>query len=188
MVFLWFLMALQTPEDREFLEWIIDEYKDVIHSTARKMVQNYHDREDVVQECMAKIVKNVERFREIDSCALRGYLVILTKNTVKNFRKKQNVITKYFVFRAEMADIPEMTHTPEEIAIYHEHLGKLYIVWPELTEREQTILTEKYILGFSDADIAKDIGCKANSVRTLIGRARKHALEVLKRKGITHEE
>jgi RNA polymerase sigma factor (sigma-70 family) len=45
----------------------------------------------------------------------------------------------------------------------------------QLSPRDQLILQSKYILGLNEEEIAAAVGCKPNSVRTLISRARERA-------------
>ena len=184
---LWLLLAVRSPSDREFLEWVFHKYKNVIWARVCRVIDRAQDREDAVQEVMVHIVKNVKRIREIDNCELSGYIVILARNVALNYRDHLRVLHRRFIYRDDMSQCSEMSLTPEEIVIIHERLGMLHSVWPRLKEREQRLLEEKFILGYSDWEIARHIGCKPDSVRTLVRRATKHACRELIEKGECYE-
>ncbi|MBQ1711903.1 MAG: sigma-70 family RNA polymerase sigma factor, partial [Firmicutes bacterium] len=54
----------------------------------------------------------------------------------------------------------------------------------QLSSRDQLILQSKYILGLNEEEIAAAVGCKPNSVRMLLCRARDRAKAI----GLTSEK
>ena len=60
-------------------------------------------------------------------------------------------------------------------------------IWPQLSHEDRVLLEGKYIFEFSDVELAKEIGCKVNSVRMKLTRARRHALSILvDQEGVKH--
>ena len=54
----------------------------------------------------------------------------------------------------------------------------------DLKERDWTALEGKYILGYSDEELSAIFGVSADSVRTLLSRARKRARKILREKDL----
>lgn len=52
-------------------------------------------------------------------------------------------------------------------------------VWAHLTEEEQTLLEGKYIIGYTDAELAGQLQCKVSSIRMKLTRARRRAISLL---------
>lgn len=52
-------------------------------------------------------------------------------------------------------------------------------IWPRLPEDDRVLLEGKYILGYSDQELAEEIGCQANSIRVKLTRARRRALAII---------
>lgn len=57
--------------------------------------------------------------------------------------------------------------------------NKISSIWPKLTTQEKIVLESKYILGYNNNEIGKILGCRANSVRMYLTRARRKALDLL---------
>ena len=56
-------------------------------------------------------------------------------------------------------------------------------MWVRLTEEEQLLLEGKYILGYEDGELAGMLGCKKDSVRMKLTRARRRALRLMLEEG-----
>ena len=55
----------------------------------------------------------------------------------------------------------------------------------DLRDRDWAVLEGKYILGYSDQELSSIFGISANSMRSLLSRARRRARKIL---SITHKE
>ena len=56
-------------------------------------------------------------------------------------------------------------------------------IWSKLSEDEQVLLESKYILGYSDADLAVTLKCKPSSIRMKLFRAREKARKLIRSLG-----
>ena len=64
----------------------------------------------------------------------------------------------------------------EEMIFRQERVERLHAIWPRLSVQTQQLLEEKYILEYSNEEIAKEFGVKPASVRMMLTRARKEVL------------
>ena len=56
---------------------------------------------------------------------------------------------------------------------------RLYRIWDQLTQEEQLLLSGKYILEYSDAELAGQLGCGPASVRMKLTRVRRKARKLM---------
>ena len=75
----------------------------------------------------------------------------------------------------------------EELVAALDRRRALERVWPKLTDLDQMLLSGKYLLGYSDQELAELAGCKKDSVRMLLTRARRRAAALLMEEGVVHE-
>lgn len=59
--------------------------------------------------------------------------------------------------------------------------------WMALPEETRSLLAGKYLLGLSDAELAEQYGCRPDSIRMKLTRARRQALKILREGGIGFE-
>ena len=60
-----------------------------------------------------------------------------------------------------------------------EQKERLMQIWSSLPEEDRLLLEGKYILGYTDAELADMLGCKKSSVRMKLTRARRRAFQLM---------
>ena len=182
------LTQADAPDDKEFLTEMFRNFSRLMYSTAGKYVNADYEKEDIVQEALVRLISKVDTLKKLQPKALVSYVVVTVKHTAINRLReagsKDSRFTDIFEVTEELSgDEPDM----DSRIILKENLGKLSDVWKELTEAEQFLLEGKYICGYTDAELAKTLGCKESSVRMKLTRARRHALDLLTKEGVTIE-
>lgn len=174
-----FQLILQTAEERAFMESILDEYGPLMLSTARRFVDTDDRAEDVVQESFVRLIRHIRKIMGLPRCNLAGYVVNTVKNTAKNHLRAEQVRLKHADERApeEAAEVYEAERSAEWVVVQGEDRADFYAIWETLPENDRTILEKKYILGESDEEIAQELGCRTDSVRMKLTRARRRAME-----------
>ena len=71
--------------------------------------------------------------------------------------------------------------TPEEFLIIDESRGEFHEAFNKLSSKDKDVLVGKYVLGLTDKELAEMNGCKPNSIRMVLTRARRRALEEIKK-------
>lgn len=169
--------VLDDPCDRDYILNIYEKYHRLMYSTVWKYVSNKSDCEDLIQECILRMIEKIEYIRNVDSCFLPAYIVSMIRNTTLNHLKRQSVFQKSLAKIAslqseEELELDEMTH----LIFCREQLSS---VLGMLTPDERLLLEGKYILGYSDSDLAQCLKCKPNSIRMKLTRTRRKALNLL---------
>ena len=76
----------------------------------------------------------------------------------------------------------------DESLIRQEELAGLQAIWSQLSKEDQLLLEGKYLLEYSDPELAQLLGCQSASVRMKLTRARRRAQKLLKKEGVLDEE
>ncbi len=174
-----FQLILQTQEERSFMESVLDEYGPLMLSTAKRFVDNDDLAEDVVQESFVRLIRHVHKIMSLPRCNLAGYVVNTVKNTARNQLRADGVRQKHTDERAaeEAADLYEAERSAEWVLVQGEARENFYAIWETLPEADRAILEKKYILGETNEEIAQELGCRTDSVRMKLTRARRRAME-----------
>lgn len=173
--------TIDDSSDREFILWIYEEFQRLMFSTARKYTEDQSSCEDIVQDSLVRLIDKVDTLREKKRCILASYIVSTVKNTSINYMRKQNVIHKHIVsYDADNFQEPASPDIHLGELVHKKDIGeKLLSVLQQLSETDQLLLEGKYILDYSDAELAVQLGCKASSIRMKLTRARRNALVLL---------
>lgn len=170
------LSAVESPRDQDFLYQLYSKYQRLMFSTARKYLTDPQEVEDAVQDALVKMIEIVAKLQEMDRCTLPAMVVIIVRNTSIDHAKHLNVKKKHAVPLSESSDVVSEAPSLDELAILGERSSALHNIWPRLSEDDQLLLYGKYVIGLSDQELARLIGCKPNSIRMKLTRARRKTL------------
>lgn len=169
--------VVSEPDNKEFMVWVYDEFKNLMYSTAYKYTGDPDIAEEVVQGTLVKLIKKVDTLRPMQRYVLAGYIVSAIRNTAINELKSRTYYNEITVEYGEEAF--SETLSLENLIVLAEEKAQLQKIWPFLPLEDQMLLEGKYILGYSDQELAEQIGCKPGSIRMKLTRARRRALALL---------
>lgn len=78
-----------------------------------------------------------------------------------------------------MEQIPEAGEIADNLVLLSEQREQLWKIWRLLPREDRYLLEGKYILGYSDQQLAASLSCKPNSIRMKLTRARRRAMKLL---------
>lgn len=173
--------TIQDPDDKEYMLWIYEEFQNLMFYTAKKYINDQMTCEDIVQECIVKLIQKIDVIRGKERCILAGYIVSIIRNVSINYLKSEGVRQKHSVgFDEETMDqLPSPELSIEEILLAKEKSSLISIAMEQLSVTERLLLEGKYILEYSDDELAKQLNCKSGSIRMKLTRDRRHALSIL---------
>ena len=163
-----------TAEERTYMEKLYENHKKTIYYAALRESRDPHIAEDLAQDCLVNLIKNISTIRKLDCCKIDAYIVVVIRRLYINYAKKESRTTLLPIdqpFIAALVDEKMAEIELEKDTTKHTVEDLL----DQLSLRDQLILQSKYILGLNEEEIAAAVGCKPNSVRTLICRARHRA-------------
>ena len=78
-----------------------------------------------------------------------------------------------------MNEIPTSELSMEELLLAKEKSSLISLALKKLPDMERILLEGKYLLQYSDEELAEQLDCKPNSIRMGLTRARRHAFSIL---------
>lgn len=170
-----------SPSDKEFIIQLYQNYNRLMFSVAKRYVSDYVVCEDVVQESLEKLIKKVEVLRPMECCVLAGYIVSTVRNTAINYLKLEGNIQKHQSSLEDWQENERISgkYSLDDLLVLIEQKSKLQMIWLLLSQEDRLLLEGKYILGYSDSELALQIGCKPDSIRMKMTRARRRAFDLM---------
>jgi len=168
-------------------ELLVEGYQKKAFNIAYRMLGNYDDANDLVQETFIRIFKSIKNFKEQSSFSTWVYR-ITTNVCLDELRKRKN---KNFVsidedIKLDDSDVKRQIEsdapTPEETLERKEIKKIVGDAIGELSEEHRLVVVLRDIQGFSYEEIARITKCPEGTVKSRINRARQALKEVLKTK------
>ena len=176
----------EEASDSEYIVWLYDTYHRLMFATAAKYLSNPSDREDAVQDSLCALVKNAKAVRGLNQKVLPSYLVSTVRNTAINILRAQQ--GQPLSLDDEEVGEALAPITPEDSFRILNNKEQLALLWQEFSPTDRFLLEGKYILGYSDYELSRRLGCKEESIRMKLTRVRRRALHILMREeGSSHE-
>ncbi|MBS3777207.1 MAG: sigma-70 family RNA polymerase sigma factor [Bacteroidales bacterium] len=164
--------------DREALNYLLDQHKDLAFSIALKLVGNETDAEDIVQEAFIKVLTSIGRFREESKFSTWLYRIVYNESLRRLNEKsreslhldRDNGVPLKFVPLDE--DAFEKISREEEQKLVNEAMEKL-------NPNEHLVLSLFYSGEKSINEIIGITGFTKSNVRVLMHRGRKHLYDII---------
>lgn len=172
------LAEIQDPDDREFAAWIYQEYGRLMQAVICRYVQKPEDQEDILHDVMIRLIKKISVLRTLERCTLASYIVCTVRNSCISYLRRIKRGSRLFEeldaneYEERHMDAPTM----DELMVLLERRQLLYEVLNEMDDGARCLLEGKYILGYSDPELAEQLGVKPASIRMILTRARREAL------------
>ena len=158
-----------------FLAAFYEQYRGYLYYTARKFTDSPQDCEDIIQDTMVRLLRNEENLRQLQGNQAATYLYLTVRSV---FADRQSRVRE----QAAEDHVLELAQVSREDGRTEDGLNAKWdaqILKQQLPQRDWQMLELKYIAGYSDQEIAAEMGCNAGSVRTLLSRVRQRAKSLL---------
>lgn len=185
MFFCTFVMSLEV-EERNCVEAFFEQYRNLIYTISFDILNNHHDAEDIVNDVMLSVAKNIGKFIDASGNEITAQIVIYSRNASINLYKKNNrryQVEMPFTYinddeeleEIEMEDrsesIDELILTKERVEIVKKYLKLLPI------ELQDTIKLV-YSLGYSNVEAARILKITPNAVGLRLLKAKRKLLKL----------
>ena len=161
--------------DDGFLAEFYEQYRGYLYYTVRKFTDSPQDQEDIVQDTMLRLLRNEENLRQLRGNQAATYLYLTVRSV---FADRQSRVRE----QAAEDHVLELAQASRDEGRTEDGLNAKWdaeILKQQLPLRDWQMLELKYITGYSDQEIAAEMGCSAGSVRTLLSRVRRRAKSLL---------
>ena len=142
-------------------------YKDIFFKTQSEEISD-----ELINTIFWKTFNNLEIFDD-SKASFYTWIMSITRNEIlMYFRSNKKKFENEVPFEEDFEIGVESFNEPEEKVLQEEETFKLKAAIQRLNEREQKILTLKYWLDFSNAEIAKKFDITAENVRVILNRSK----------------
>lgn len=177
--------AIICPSQYEFFLEFYEKYKKMIYHFARQCEPKCSDIDDLVQDVVVRLMNYIPNLMKISDSPNRvaHYIALTVKSVyVDRLRASQTehcVVLPVEMLEAIYEDDPNRLERPDSnVAQWDVALLK-----KKLPKRDWDILSGKYIMGYSDKELAVQCGCSQDSIRMALTRARRNARKLLDGEG-----
>ena len=164
--------------NQEFFQAFYEEQKEFLLYLAYRFTQNKGEQEDLIQETLLRLMKNTEVLRQLGREQTAKYIELTVKTSYLDIEQRKCKEKLILLDEAALEAMLRQTDTDSA----SEAVDTLRA---DLRDRDWAVLEGKYILGYSDQELSSIFGISANSMRSLLSRARRRARKIL---SITHKE
>ncbi len=171
--------------DIDSFEQLISDNSKLAYNIALKMLKNKEDAEDVSQEALIKVYKNIDRFNMNSSFKTWMYRIVVN-TCLDHMRKNKNTVvsidkpikTEHNEFQVEIED---KRPSPEEIFERKETQKLVIEALNQLDDNFKSAIILRDINDFSYEEIADILTCSLGTVKSRISRGRQKLREIIEK-------
>lgn len=162
---------------------VVKRYQSKLFAYLYRLVGNKEEAEDILQNVFVKVYKNINRFdtkRKFSSWIYR-----IAHNEAVNFLKKRGrrrvVSFEDIETSKDKLDTASLAKSPIDAWISKELKIEMQRALDKLPAKYKEALTLKYFLDKSYEEMSEILGKPVNTVGTLLNRAKKKLMEIMKK-------
>lgn len=168
-------------DDQVFAVQLYQQYKDFCWSRANHYACYGYEATDLTQDCWERILKHLEIVKTLSHAKKCVYFDTTLFNlmcTWKTKHKKASLVS--YEELEERSLLPRSYNTVSLDPASDVHLTLMQLK-DGLTDQEWLLLTERYLGRYTKEELAAQMGCQTNSLRTRMSRAMAKARKILER-------
>ena len=161
--------------NQDAYEQLLRRYQDIAFRVAYVITGSASDAEDAAQEAFVKAYFALGRFRA--GAPFRPWMLQIVANVARN---RRSAAARRFTLALDDATfVPATEESPEETVLGAERAKRLIDCLNELREDDRRILTYRYLLDLSEAEMADSLGVARGTVKSRLSRALARARTLL---------
>lgn len=174
--------AVENEDDRKLLtEWYL-EFNKIMRKKAYDIIKDYDLANDMVNEAFIKIIKNIEKIKELNCHGRAVYFVSTIRSvSIDYLRKKKIELQHVELFEGDDALKNSTGVSSKEYDSYEqkEFLVDMDKAFSMLPERDRYLLIYRYAWDMSSKEIAELLNIKENNVNSYVKRAKSKLIKIL---------
>lgn len=170
------LAALENDQDREYFLRIHKELEERLYGLAVLFLGDQHRAEEAVQETWVRVIQRFEEISVKPWGELQGYVLMMTKNISRNILRRDK----------RLSPLPEDWDIPAPEA-GEDGFHRLVALIRAMPEGYRDVLELKFVMEWSNKEIARELGLNESTVATRIQRGREKLVGVLRKEGYENE-
>ena len=126
---------------------------------------------------LLRLIDHLDTLRRLEPEGLAGYIAAACRHTAYNAVRDSS--RHPWLPLDGGPEVPDERQEVEDRVLRRLELDALAQVWPRLDENTRWLLEARYILDYSDGELARELGVKPDSVRMALTRARRKARRLI---------
>ena len=159
---------MMCTNQNQYMEYLIEEYSDMVYRLAMSRTRNKEASEDVYQEVFFRIAKKRPEFADKEH--EKAWLIRVTINCSKN------ILGDKFM-KHNVAEINASCQDDETFPDRNDEKNDLYYAVLELPLKDRTVIYLFYYEGYKIEEISKILKLNENTVKAQLSRARQKLKE-----------
>ena len=179
-----YLSLIDEELQKKKFEKLYYRYRNLMYYIAFQVLNNERDSEDSVQEAFLRIAKNMDKIGDVESNETKNFAAIIVKReAMKLYDKKKK---RKEVFESDLSNADDRNDHGESFFDKHKAKGSEKIVnelmyaIEALPYKYSSIMTLKYVMGYSGKEISQITGLSETNVRQHLFMGRKQLEKMLK--------
>ena len=144
-------------------------YQGIAFRTAYVIARNASDAEDAAQDGFVKAWRALGRFRE--GAPFRPWLLRIVANEASNRRRSAGRRAGLALRAATEESSGGAAPSPEAALLSSEQRSALLAAVEQLPDEQRSVVTLRYFLGLSEAEVAETLGIPQGTVKSRTARA-----------------
>lgn len=160
--------------DKDAVERILNDYKNLVRSFARRYVLPDGETEDLVQEGMIGLYNAIMDYDEGKGLSFKNFACLCVKRRIWDGMKKYNPEKNCFFLGIEpIGEADEFALDPEEEVLKNERGNELLLVMGKVLSDFEFRVFTLYIEGLTSSEICETIGKDFKSVDNAVQRSKR---------------
>ena len=168
-----FLTMLESDEERQRFVLIYEQYHKRMERVALRILEKQHDAEDAVQNAFLQVIHHFEKISTIPCEELPFWIISIVKNEALMILRK----------RSKTVPLKEWNGV-EKSADHTTGYNELVKLFGNLPEKYRTVLEMKILIGYTDKEIAKQLGISETAVSSRASRGRELLRKLVEKEGL----
>lgn len=164
-----YLSLIDEEDEKNRFEILYYRYRNLMYYIAYQVLHDERDSEDAVQEAFFRVAKNMDKVKDIAANETKNFVAIITKReAMKIYNKKKNRDEDFSM---------DLTAVKKENS--DRLINEVMYAIEQLPYKFSSLLTLKYVLGYSGKEIAEITGLSETNVRQQLLNGRKMLSKII---------
>lgn len=162
---LFYMMLLDSEEERSFFENLYREHRQSMYGLAYGILVDTHAAEDAVHTVFLRLIKHLEKIERLEQEKQRSYLLTAVRRAALDIKRKQRR-------HAEIGldEVPERLLINQETEVRDREIVNAIIHLPVIYRE---VLQYRYAIGLENKEISEVLRIPEATVRKRVERAKK---------------
>lgn len=177
------IATIEDENSREFMTNLYLQCEKRMYREAGKLFSHSSDIEDVVYEALTKLIDKIAVLQELNERERLQYVIVTVKHTAINMIRRASLLPTESFDEMESFFMTSEEASPEEDILKEQRNAYLRSIFSNIPLEDRLLLEQKYILKWSDAEIAEGLSIQPASVRMRLTRTKRKIAETLLAQG-----